>query len=130
LGYKANNLYSTKKVIEILTVSGGKLNFNSPLFKADNKTRNRIIFEFNAQILMTLKYEEKMNMIVFDHLSFEEPSQMGQYEHYVNDFSYDGFRFKRGKWIWVKDIDPRNPKEPRKNIPKRLSKEIPIYKSE
>ena len=39
-----------------------------------------------------------------------EASFEGQYQFYGPDLSYDGFEFKNGKWLYIKDVDARNSK--------------------
>ena len=57
---------------------------------------------------MSVKWNERMKMIVFDHLSPSQPSLAGNYEYYGPDFSYDGFRFEKDAWVLVEQIDMRN----------------------
>jgi hypothetical protein len=68
------------------------------------KPLNRIIFEFNERVQVTLEYNEVMKMIVFDHLSPSRPSLEGQYQFYGPDFSYDGLLFEDGIWKHYSDI--------------------------
>ena len=46
---------------------------------------------------MMLRYDDKLKMIVFDHLSPSKPSYEGKYQYYGPDFSYDGLIFEKGK---------------------------------
>jgi len=57
---------------------------------------------------MSLQWNEKMNMIIFDHLSPSKPSYTGNYQFYGPDFSYDGLEVVNGYWDLVEDIDIRN----------------------
>ena len=57
---------------------------------------------------MSLRYEKKKKMIVFDHLSPSSPSLKGKYEYYGPDFTYDGFSFKKGIWHYRKNLEMRN----------------------
>jgi hypothetical protein len=57
---------------------------------------------------MTLVWDEKYRRIIFDHLSPAYPELEGQYQFYGPDFSYDGFRYKKGKWVFEEMLDPRN----------------------
>jgi hypothetical protein len=54
---------------------------------------------------MNLSYNEKMKMIVFDHLSPSESKYAGQYMYYGPDFSYDGLLFKDKKWFYQAHLD-------------------------
>jgi hypothetical protein len=108
IGWHGNDRKSTKKVIDIITLNNNKISFGSPVFQSGNKTQIRMIYEFNAQAVMSLKYEDRMKMIVMDHLSPPSPSLARQMDSYGPDFSYDGFQFKKGKWLFHQDIDVKN----------------------
>lgn len=109
VGWHGNNKQSTKKVIDVLTINNNRISFGAPIFRVGNSTQSRMIYEFNAQAVMSLKYEDKMKMIVMDHLSPSSPSLSKQPESYGPDFTYDAFRFNKGKWIFEQNIDVNNP---------------------
>jgi hypothetical protein len=112
LGWDGNNDLSAKKIIEVLTFSSnGKPIFGASLFKIGNKNSKRLIFEFSKEAQMALRYEKNYDMIIMDHLSPSEPRFKGQFQFYGPDFSYDGLSFKKGVWLYMPDIDVRNPKE-------------------
>ena len=49
-------------------------------------------------------------MIVFDRLTPMDPKLEGQYEFYVPETNiFDGFVFYNGKWVFIKEVDARNP---------------------
>lgn len=127
LGWKGNNKFSTKKVIDVLSFAGNKPVFGAAVFKWNKTTKHRIIFEFTAEAVMTLRYEESLKMIVFDHLSPPNPSLKDVNSTYGPDLSYDGLKFSKGKWIYVHDIDARNDNKSTKYL-KRKEAEVPIYK--
>jgi hypothetical protein len=56
---------------------------------------------------MSLAWNSKMKMIIFDHLAPPNSSYTGNYAYYGPDFSYDGFRFEEGKWELVEKVDVR-----------------------
>ncbi|MBI3503072.1 MAG: hypothetical protein HY063_14900 [Bacteroidetes bacterium] len=113
LGWDGNNLMSNKKLIDVLSFdSKGFPKFGDAIFSKDNgKIVKRIIFEYKAGIYMSLRYEEEKNAIVFDHLSPSDPNLEGQYEFYGPDFTYDMLQFQDGKFIFVKNVEARNPKD-------------------
>jgi len=151
LGWDGNNRISNKKIIDVLTFNlSNKPIFGYPMFKGYYKKNiKRIIFEYNVNAYMTLRYEkqnignviktnkkrkesnrkvlknelknEKANMIVFNRLSpfdprtgEEKPSLEGQFQYYVPEANIiDAFIFKKGKWLFIKDIDAKNPKTKR-----------------
>ena len=109
LGIDWNNQISTKKVIEVMTFDKqGNIKFGAPIFEFNNSINNRVIFEYNSNVSMYLDYDEKLRMIVFDHLSPIQESLKGQYQFYAPDLSYDWLKFKKGKWHHIENIDARN----------------------
>lgn len=110
LGWHGNNRSTTMKVIDVIYFDfWDNLTFGAPLFMDESKKiKNRLIFEYSAEVVMSLKYEKKKKQIVFDHLSPSSPSLKGQYQHYGPDFTYDGLYFKKGIWNYKKNLDMRN----------------------
>ena len=109
-GFDFNDMYSNKKVLDAVTIDrDGSLRFGAPIFvTADGKVQTRVIFEYSANAVMTLRYDPSLKMIVFDHLSPIEAGLEGVYKFYGPDFSYDGFVFTDGKWHYRSDLDVRN----------------------
>lgn len=116
LGLDFNNLYSSKKIIEVLTIGKDDgLLFGSDVFNVGNETLNRVVFEFSSRATMMLRYIPESKTIVFDHLSPSRPDYADNFQFYGPDFSYDGFKFEKGKWVYVRNLDLRNPsREPAK----------------
>ena len=108
LGWKGNTVKSTKKVIEALSFKDNKPVFGLPVFDGKGKTYKRVIFEYNRDVSMLLKYVPEQNLIVFDHLAPPDPKLKNQHESYGPDLSYDGYRLKNGRWVYVDNLDMRN----------------------
>lgn len=109
LGWKGNTVKSTKKVIEVLSFNReGKPVLGMPVFDGNGKTRKRVVFEYARQVSMLLKYEEDQHLIVFDNLAPPDKKQTGKYDLYGPDLSYNGYRFKNGKWSYVDNLDMKN----------------------
>jgi hypothetical protein len=109
LGYNPENLFISKKIIDVLWFNDrDEPVFGKAVFHYQSRMQNRILFEYSAKVNMSLLWNEKMNMIVFDHLSPSKPSYTGNYQYYGPDFTYDGFRFDPGIWEHVTDINSRN----------------------
>jgi len=110
MGFDFNDLYSTKKVLDVLTIDAErKVHFGAPVFETESgQLQHRIIFEYSAQAVMALRYDPDIKMIVFDHLSPIEDGLEGVYKFYGPDFSYDGYKFKGGRWRYHPDLDVRN----------------------
>lgn len=118
LGLDFNNLFSSKKIIDVL--SFGKDSepvFGFGIFKVGDMVINRIVFEFSARASMSLRYIADSKTIVFDHLSPSRPDFSENYQFYGPDFTFDGFRFDDGYWIYVRNLDMKNPKRKPVKLP-------------
>ena len=109
LGFNFNDRYSDKKVIEALYFDKeGNPMFGKPVFVTEEGTRHRVLFEYSGDVVFNLRYNSRMKMIVFDHLAPIEPELAGHPRFYAPDFSYDGYRFSKGKWEYRAELDVRN----------------------
>ena len=127
LGWKGKNQLSTQKVIDVLYFSGDQPLFGFPLFKTENVYRNRLIFEFPSQAVMSLRYEESKKLIVFDHLSTASKKKDENINSIAGpDGTYDALKFKGGKWILLKDIDIRTDWNPKKQPGEPQIHEAPV----
>lgn len=113
LGWDGNNNLSWKKVLDVLTFrSDGTPEFGDDIFQVGKRYQNRVIFEFKAEMTMLLHWDEGMKKIVFDHLIPEYPGMQNPPPHLViNSYSYDAYEFKKGRWMFIDDINARNPKD-------------------
>ena len=108
IGWKGNTVNSTKKVIDVLSFKDDKPELGLSIFDGNGKTRKRVIFQYARQSSMLLKYVPDENMIVFDHLSPPDPKSKNNPETFGPDLSYDGYKFKNGRWVYVSNLDMRN----------------------
>jgi hypothetical protein len=108
LGFDFNSIFTKKKIIDVLYIQNDLPYLGKQIFKYNGKIVSRIIFEYAVRTNMTLKYDEAIKMIVFDHLSPSKPSYKGKYQFYGPDFSYDGLKFEDGYWIHQKDLSIHN----------------------
>ena len=116
LGIDFNNRSTRKKIVDVIEFDRlGNVFFGDNIFDYEKKNPKRIVFEYSAEVSMSLRFDETKGMIVFDHLAPMKEDLVGQFQFYGPDFSYDGLKFKKGKWIQVIDIDARNPKGPADN---------------
>ena len=60
---------------------------------------------------MSLRYNEKKKMIVFDHLSPSNQMLKNNYEFYGPDMTYDAYKFQNNSWNFLKNIEVGNPSE-------------------
>ncbi|MVN92705.1 hypothetical protein [Mucilaginibacter aquatilis] len=108
LGWKGNTVKSTKKVIDVLSFKKGEPVFGMPVFQGNKKTRNRVVFEYNRQTSMLLRYIPDQDLIVFDHLAPPDDKLKDQRDTYGPDLTYDGYKLSNGKWMYKDNLDMRN----------------------
>ena len=108
--YDLNNNFSKKKIIDVMYFSGvNKIKFGLPIFKTSkNKSQKRVIFQYDAKTLISVKYHHKEKQIIFDHLVPIRDDLKGLYEYYVPDGTFNSYYYKQGKWWLEEDIDVRN----------------------
>lgn len=114
LGWKGNNLLTTKKVIDVVYIKNNNLLFGAPILQYEKKMQSRIVFEFNAQTSMLLHWDEKHNNIIFDYLSSTSTAAVKMPETYGATMLYDALKWKKGKWNYKHDIDIRNDEDSEK----------------
>jgi hypothetical protein len=107
-GWYGNDLYSTKKIIDILTFKNDKPVFGAPIFEIKTKDKSQIIdrfvIEYKKDATVHVNYDKDYNKIIYDHLVPEHPSSEGIYRTYIPDGSYEGFKFRRGKWRYIENV--------------------------
>lgn len=108
LGWDGNTIMSNKKLIDVLVLDNNGIKFGAPLFDDGKRVTNRVFFEHSEKVTMSLKYQPKTSLIVFDHLSPSQPSLEGMYEFYGPDFTYDAYKFTGGKWRLIRNYEARN----------------------
>ncbi len=107
-GYDANNVRSTKKLLDMLTFKAGKPTFGGPYFSfaedtVPKPTRKRFILEYKKEATISLSYNPEMEMIVYDHL-ISATNEPGKPYTYVPDLDYEGFKWKGGKWVHIEKV--------------------------
>jgi hypothetical protein len=117
LAWDGNDKLSNKKLIDVLMFdTKEEPKFGATIFKTDKKNQSRILFEFNKDVSMSMRYYEKTKTIIYDHLEPSYPQLEGQYQFYGPDFTYDSFKFDKGTWIMVKDVQPLNTKSSKDKV--------------
>ena len=119
LGWRSNSNISYMKIIDIIQINGSHIKLGMPIFLNKKDKLNRAVFEYSKKASMSLKYEEKYDRIVFDHLSPESPSMNGLYEYYIPDMSYDAYIYENNLWILNEDVIAIN--NPEKNTYKQYN---------
>ena len=113
LGWKGNTAKSTKKVIEVLSFKNDKMQLGMPIFEEKGKNRKRVVFEYNRQASMLLRYVSEQKLIVFDNLIPPDKKMKDKLDTYGPDLTYNGYRLTNGKWVYVDNIDMRNISSPK-----------------
>lgn len=116
LAWQGYNKLITDKVIDVLTFNAeGIPCFGKPVFlklpKPYRGRPKRMIFEYSAQLAMSLRYDQSRNMIMFDHLAPAEEGLEGQYQYYGPSFQVDALQWKNGTWSYEANVEARNPNE-------------------
>jgi hypothetical protein len=122
IGWQGYNKMITRKVIDVLDVSGRNIRFGAPIFKMDKSSPKRLIFEYNREVQMSIRYKEKERMIIYDHLSPIQPGLEGNPAFYGPDLSFDALVWEKDKWVHKSNVDARQEKDPVKrpyNDPRR-----------
>jgi hypothetical protein len=108
LGWDGNNLLSNRKVIDVLCFDkNNELLLGAPIFKTKQKLQKRFIFEYADEASMTLKYDEKENVIVFNHLTPLSSGLKDVKAYHVPDGSFDALKKEKGRWVFISDYDAR-----------------------
>jgi hypothetical protein len=129
LGWDGNDKLTTKKIVDVLSFKPD----GSPLFGKNvftnipKKYPKRLIVEFSGEGTISLKYHDKKNLIVYNHVAPPDPYLEGMYQYYVPDGSFDGLEYKRGNWTYVPDVDIKNIGTPNDKVRKPKTKEKPMY---
>lgn len=109
LGMDFNNSRSNIKSVEVMSILRNKPRFERELFFNGNQKADRVVLEYSDQVAITVRFDPKLEMIVFDHLVPLHPVYENNLEFYGPDGSYDGLEFSEGLWHFREDIDARMP---------------------
>lgn len=106
LGYKGADATTKTRVIDILGEDdGGLLTFGANrVFIHPKQTYRRRIFQYSSRASMTMRYDERSEMIVMDHLEPSSRLMVGHPEYYGPDLSYDAYLLTDDGWKFQSDI--------------------------
>ncbi len=108
LGWNGNDDLTDKKIIDVFySDENQEPVFGKMIFESENGIKNRCIFEYKEGISMNLRYDEKKEVIIWDHLSPSSPELKGHYEYYGPDLTFDALYFEKGIWKYIADYDIR-----------------------
>lgn len=113
VGLDINDRFSKLKMIEVLQFKNETVKLGLSVFKMKNGVQRRFMLECKADNILTMNYEKKEGMIVFNHLLPMDPRLEGQYDFYVNDLSFDAFEWdkKKEQWVFIEDVYTENDKD-------------------
>ncbi|MBX2926121.1 MAG: hypothetical protein KF746_28275 [Chitinophagaceae bacterium] len=109
LGYDENSFRSTRKRIEVLTFdASNRPVFGGPYFSFEKdasprKAASRFDIEYKKNGNGSIRYDDELNMIIFDHL-ISENNQPDKKYTYVPDGDYEGFKWEKGRWVHVDKV--------------------------
>jgi hypothetical protein len=83
----------------VLYFVDGEPRFGAPVFDLKRKNKfYRMVFEFNNQATMALRYDEKRKYLIFENIVPDKPSNAAFFEHYFPDGTFDYLIWKNGIW--------------------------------
>lgn len=107
LGYDEHSFRSTKKRVEVLTFDNGRPVFGGRYFVFDKyparNSHTRFDIEYKKYANGSIKFDEELDMIIFDHL-ISENNQPDKKFTYIPDGDYEGFKWKNGRWVHIDKV--------------------------
>ena len=106
-GYDPNGLYDNQKIIDVITVNDDGVDFGKEMFEdKENKGTfmNRLVLRYSSDAAVTLNYDEKLKMLVHDHLQSVMGFQDGQGPTMIPDGTYEGYYLKDGRWLYKEKL--------------------------
>ncbi len=99
LGWDGAGPETNRKVADVLRFKDGKPLFGAPIFDLKRKSKFcRMVFEFNNQATMALRYDEKRKYLIYENIVPDKPDNAAFFEHYYPDGSFDYLIWKNGIW--------------------------------
>ena len=119
LGWDGNTSYTTKKIIDVLTIKyGEEIEFGAPIFDLYSEVvlkpqripppPYRMVYEYASMVSMKLNWEESDQYIVMDHLSPLNSDKKEFANYYGPDLTFDAFRWMNGKWTLYENVKAPN----------------------
>lgn len=113
-GYERGDFLTKRKILEVLSFNEKKEPvFGAPLFlkhEGDSAkplridTFNRYFIEYKWKANPTMNYDKKLDLIVFDHLVPPNEKARDTYFTYVQDGTYEGFKWVNNHWRWIEKV--------------------------
>ncbi len=108
LGWDGHNRHTTKKIIDVLSIPKKK----NPFLGANifNNKQKRIMIEYSSKYSVSLRYDKKLEYIVFDHVAPIDGISINNFDIYAPNLSYDIFKKTDFGWKLETDIYLNNTK--------------------
>lgn len=117
MGYDRKDSLSDFKILDVLVLKDGEVNFGAPQFmcppdmpivaEGDVVSRdsltNRLFFEHKEGTIVRLSVDESSSMITYSHLSPIHRSAKETLYNYVPDGTDAGYRWNGAHWEWTPD---------------------------
>lgn len=104
-GYRFSNEGYKYRIIELVKIEKGSVQFGSPLFKAttgkdDEDLMYRKVIGYSASANLGLTYDEEVKMIYFDHIDIITDPKSGEILR-VPDGTFEAFELKNNYWNYI-----------------------------
>lgn len=108
-GWDGNTLLSNKKIIDVLSFDKkGNPVFGAKIFNIgtieEPRYVARFMIEYKEIAQTSMRYDNDLQMIIYDHLIPIDPKAEGMYSYYVPDGSYEAFELNKKKWNHVPSV--------------------------
>lgn len=117
LGWDGADGLVTRKVIETMSISNGRVRIGTPHIEKPEGLKKRHVLEYSDILQVTLNYERKEDRIVFDRLGPNDPTLEGQTAFYGPTFDYDAYVWEGGKWKYKSGVKVKNSKDVQRHRP-------------
>lgn len=104
-GFDGHTFLEKRKVMDVLSFNAaGEPVLGAPVFeRKGQRGEQRLILQYFAEAKVRLNWDDYYKMVIFDHLIPIASPHSGQ-TVYVPDGSYDGFRYDKGRWVFVEKV--------------------------
>lgn len=103
--------FYNQKVMDVLEIKkDSTLQFGAEIFTTDTAKKivtKRVFFTYRFDAGMNLRYSQEYKAIMADHLIPPDEKSRGIQFNYVPDGSVDFFKWKKGKWIFFENYQPK-----------------------
>lgn len=118
LGWDGHDRYSSIKVIDVMIISPRGIKFGADIFHHTERNIKRIILEYKSDASVSLRYDKKRKMIIFNQLVPMQPELEGMREFYIPLLEFNAFQWKNRKWRYIENVDVKmNDKDREYNDP-------------